>query len=895
MNITPMTPIKILPISPLPEPILTPNFRSFFFKLPSKILLLLFFPFSKNYKQEGPYVNYEGSYPMNNNNNSMQRTSYQQAENAYPINNNPNLGGSFNHNKTYPIAEIYSGENQQKPNTQQDQVMNNQKSYQQQNESSYPINKIYQQNDGSSYAMNSSQKPYQQQVDNVYSNLNAVNNQANFQAEGSYPYGNNQKTYQSENPYGQGQFNNNMKPYQQNEATYNNQKPYIPNNDNQYSLKNQYVRDYQMPAYGRQNSLQRNDSSYTVTENPSQNAYSNNLPNPNPLQRAYSQPLNPISPLQINNQTTKQPYTPQLQGTSLPPSNTNPQTQQYYPSYQIPNQGGYKDSSHGYNNNGNNSLYNYPHVNNNNMYHHPKYGGQNQNQSYSRHYQHDKYNKFNHQLQQDEEHRYDRFDNRKRKRYESPQEESPHDVRKMRKKEDKKKKKKHSKDRSKSQSSTESVEVTYLSYSKFKGNSVKMKKFSKPASSSQSSSESEENEIKAQKSLKFETDIKPVVLNDEKSVTLNKNIERKIISYRVVGHDRPLISQEKNLFDKMRMFLPNELQRKSSLKEKEKEKQPESTEKSPEFIILNKGWETKDGDDPKKNDPEYKPQLPQLDPFILEPPIEKKPENPIPNLKANELIILDNDETAISGPEIPNKDLPNQLSKIPSQNDRTSQIQEDKIEEIDPQELEQERNAETPTEKKSEEEETDEFNFENRYFIKNPTKLCFRCHKVGHYEKTCTEELIWNIRCLYCLGEHRTLFCDAIVCFKCSKMGHKNKDCPLKFSKNCNNCNKTGHDKHNCGVVEFSKNHFSSKYQISEEDTNKLRCYCCLKTGENHVNCKKIIMGKRKVDDLYEAEVSVIGPMYWKGKGSKEKAGKKFNYQKVDANAMDSMEELENF
>jgi len=587
----------------------------------------------------------------------------------------------------------------------------------------------------------------------------------------------------------------------------------LNNNRNQYTSND--MRDYQY-SYPRQN-LQRPEMPYTVTEhvhNPFNNPLVNNNIRP-PMNMAsnqinnYNPPINSNPMPNNNNQMNKSMYNPQISNPTLNNvQHMNNNQIQSNLSYQTPYQNFKEPNS--------NNLYIHPQTTKNYPPQQRKY-----NQQPLRPY---KYNNNNQFPRQDEE--FDRFDSKhshKRKHHSSTEKEIQYDNRKMRKKEKKNKKKKNH-DREKSNSSSDSVEVTYMSYSKFKGNNIKMKKISKTViSSSSSSSDSESSAAKKKNKLKFECDTKPVVLNDEKAaITLNKNIERKIISYKIVGYERPLITQEKNLFDKMKMFLPNELLKKNS----EKEKLVEPIEKSPELLII---------DQPKP---------------------EEKEEESI------KIVLNDNNPSGNHEENIENENL---------------------------------------TEKKSEqEEEIDEFNFDNRYFIKNPTKLCFRCHKTGHYEKTCTEELIWNIRCMYCLGDHGSMFCDSIVCFKCSKTGHKNKDCPLKFNKNCNNCNKTGHDKLNCGVVEFSKNHFSNKYQISDDDNSKLKCFVCMKTNVNHVNCKKILIGKnRKVDDLYEAEIgqpTFISPMFWRGKkNSKEENIKKFNYQKVDPNAMDSMEELENF
>mmetsp|Transcript_27590 Transcript_27590/g.24263 ORF Transcript_27590/g.24263 Transcript_27590/m.24263 type:complete len:102 (+) Transcript_27590:990-1295(+) len=55
----------------------------------------------------------------------------------------------------------------------------------------------------------------------------------------------------------------------------------------------------------------------------------------------------------------------------------------------------------------------------------------------------------------------------------------------------------------------------------------------------------------------------------------------------------------------------------------------------------------------------------------------------------------------------------------------------------------------------------DEFNFQSRYFLKNPTEICRRCGKSGHFEKWCTEEpQTHHIRCKFCLGPHEADQCE---------------------------------------------------------------------------------------------------------------------------------------
>lgn len=387
------------------------------------------------------------------------------------------------------------------------------------------------------------------------------------------------------------------------------------------------------------------------------------------------------------------------------------------------------------------------------------------------------------------------------------------------------------KSRSKSSSnsrSSSSVKIKYVSFNSKhrKINNIShvhcYSSLSSSSSSSYSSDSSKSHSKKAlkKKTLNYDLDGQALANNAQSVVKLNRNLEKQVISYKVVGNEKPLISQEKNLFDKLRQFLPNE----------------------------------------KKNN---KSEEQNIEGFLNE--------NEINSMKKDEKII-------------DSKDIQLSQEKI---DEEALNIEKNQKEWLEPQ--------------KNEEIEVDEFNYENRYFIKNPTKICFRCHQIGHYEKTCSEELIWRTQCLNCLGDHRPIFCNSIVCFKCSKIGHKNKDCPEKVIKNCHNCRKIGHEKKNCGIVEFNKNYGVNK-AISPEDQALLICFVCFKRGENHVNCKKINIEKnRKIDDLYEGEVTFQNEnesIYWRNDNKQKKnveERKKFNYHKLEQHAIDTFDELENF
>lgn len=397
---------------------------------------------------------------------------------------------------------------------------------------------------------------------------------------------------------------------------------------------------------------------------------------------------------------------------------------------------------------------------------------------------------------------------------------------------------------SSSSRSNSSVEVKYVSYSK-KNKHPHWKKRKRSTSSSSesksmsgSNSEIEITRSQKKKTLNFDIDNLAIVNNNQENfLKLNRNVERQVISYKILGNEKPLISQERNLFDKLKNFLPNEI-------------------KKNEIGLI----------ELEKNDDKLNP--------------------PDINSNSKECFIVVDGEANI--------DLDQQNINANVANEKTIETQNNEN-------IPADEKTDPLPEKKSDENELDEFNYENRYFIKNPTKICFRCHKVGHYEKTCTEELIWKIQCLNCLGDHRTMFCDSIVCFKCSKMGHKNKDCPEKLSKNCYNCRKFGHERHNCGIFDYNKNPYSHRNQISTEDQSLLTCFVCFQKGVNHVNCKKICVSKDKtVDDLYKDEINYSRQSYndnWKNNRRMpyQDERKKLNYHKLDQHAIDSFNSLENF
>ena len=54
-----------------------------------------------------------------------------------------------------------------------------------------------------------------------------------------------------------------------------------------------------------------------------------------------------------------------------------------------------------------------------------------------------------------------------------------------------------------------------------------------------------------------------------------------------------------------------------------------------------------------------------------------------------------------------------------------------------------------------------EFDYDSRYFMANPTKICRRCKRCGHFEKLCPNEFIeYKVLCDFCLdANHRNIDC----------------------------------------------------------------------------------------------------------------------------------------
>lgn len=162
-----------------------------------------------------------------------------------------------------------------------------------------------------------------------------------------------------------------------------------------------------------------------------------------------------------------------------------------------------------------------------------------------------------------------------------------------------------------------------------------------------------------------------------------------------------------------------------------------------------------------------------------------------------------------------------------------------------------EGNDELNEEKKDEDDGLDEhYNFQNRYFIENPSQVCRRCRRAGHFERMCPETL--SIRCLFCCGQHLTSTCDQFICFRCNGLGHKTKDCMGSGGGNCYKCNKRGHKASQCGVIVPLKKNYNASMEEKREWRQETKCLCCERYS--HINCNKegIAIGtEMQVDDLY--------------------------------------------
>ena len=130
-----------------------------------------------------------------------------------------------------------------------------------------------------------------------------------------------------------------------------------------------------------------------------------------------------------------------------------------------------------------------------------------------------------------------------------------------------------------------------------------------------------------------------------------------------------------------------------------------------------------------------------------------------------------------------------------------------------------------------EEQAQEEFNYDNRYFICNPTTVCRRCKRPGHFEKWCSNDAV--LKCGFCVGNHRMDECEQVVCFGCYKMGHRLRDCQMRGSLTCYRCGKKGHKNTSCGVMGLR-----NRAMEPEEKWREMDMIICVRCGRyGHINC----------------------------------------------------------
>lgn len=197
---------------------------------------------------------------------------------------------------------------------------------------------------------------------------------------------------------------------------------------------------------------------------------------------------------------------------------------------------------------------------------------------------------------------------------------------------------------------------------------------------------------------------------------------------------------------------------------------------------------------------------------------------------------------------------------------------------------------------------------ENRYFFINTSKICFRCRKPGHFEKTCTEEIA-KVKCQNCLGDHQTWVCDSMICFNCFGIGHKKGDCGFNKNNNknkekCSKCNEllVLHKGRECGFISSQRD----MTRLDKTDREKLICFFCKEKGKDHVNCSKIssniydnVYSENKIHHQYDTyndrrnKNSYQSNYNMNGKKDIMQKKMKERYDNIKKDDIDSYEDLE--
>eukprot|EP01016_Furgasonia_blochmanni_P002935 TRINITY_DN11145_c0_g1_i3.p1 TRINITY_DN11145_c0_g1~~TRINITY_DN11145_c0_g1_i3.p1 ORF type:complete len:693 (+),score=63.68 TRINITY_DN11145_c0_g1_i3:1-2079(+) len=142
----------------------------------------------------------------------------------------------------------------------------------------------------------------------------------------------------------------------------------------------------------------------------------------------------------------------------------------------------------------------------------------------------------------------------------------------------------------------------------------------------------------------------------------------------------------------------------------------------------------------------------------------------------------------------------------------------------------------------------EEFEYESRYFNVNPTQICRRCGKAGHFERMCAMS-VQRFTCLFCLGDHRNDECEQTVCFRCNGMGHRRADCNTRRDTQCHVCRKFGHKRRDCQVICLKSLSASEDEEADREYIADEKLIVCIECGEEgHAVCDSL---QHERDNLY--------------------------------------------